>query len=63
LGLATAVAGFVALTLRQPYAVWFLLLLFGLLLPGILIPRLRDYQRHYEALELRRMTSLDAMRG
>jgi hypothetical protein len=43
----------------QPYAVWFPLLLLGGLLVGILPVRLRQYRRHYETLELRRMSSLD----
>jgi hypothetical protein len=58
-GLSTA-AGLVALTTSQPYGVWFVLLLVGVLLLGILPVRLKDYQRRYHDLEIRRMAALDA---
>jgi hypothetical protein len=58
-GSVLAVLGLVALAMHQPYAVWFPLLLLGGLLVGILPARLRQYRRHYETLELRRMASLD----
>jgi hypothetical protein len=61
LGIVSTVLGVVALTSGQPYHVWFVLLLLGILLSGILIPRLRGYQKQYADLELRRMSSADAM--
>jgi len=57
-GLAT-LFGLLALGLKQPYAVWFPLLLGGLLLMLILPFRLRQFQNHYQILELRRMVSMD----
>ena len=63
IGGAATLLGLVALTLRQPYAVWFPCLLVGALLLLILPFRLRQFQRHYEELELRRMVSLDAAGG
>ena len=63
LGVVLSVAGVAALGLHQPYAVWFVLLLPGVLLVGIFIPRLRQFQKAYEALEMRRMASLDTLGG
>lgn len=60
LGALSTAAGLVALTTRQPYGVWFVLLLLGILLLAILPARLKDYKRHYHDLELRRMAALDA---
>jgi hypothetical protein len=53
-------AGIAALGLQQPYAVWFVLLFGGLLLLGIFPFRLRQSQRTYNDMELRKMTALDA---
>jgi hypothetical protein len=63
LGVASGLGGVVALTLKQPYAVWFPLLLGAALLLGIIPFRLRSYLKHYEDLELRRMTAIDALKG
>ncbi len=63
LGLATLLAGALALLLGQPYAVTFPLLLFGVLLLGIIPFRLKQFHAHYESLEMRRMKSLDAFGG
>jgi hypothetical protein len=60
LGGLLVAAGLAALGLRQPYAVWFVLLLVGVLLLGIFPFRLRQSQRTYNDLELRKMTALDA---
>jgi hypothetical protein len=60
LGVLSAIAGVVALGLRQPYGVWFVLLLLGVLLLAILPSRLKVYQRRYEDLEMRRMAAMDA---
>lgn len=50
-----------ALALRQPYAVWFPLGLFALLLLTILPFRLRDFRRFYADGEMRKMTAADAL--
>jgi hypothetical protein len=60
LGVLSAAAGVVALGLRQPYGVWFVLLLLGVLLLGILPARLKQYQKRYEDLEMRKMAAMDA---
>ncbi len=58
-GIVSLVAGIVAICLAQPYAVYYPLLLAGLissLVVGLLIPTLK---RRYEQRELRRMEALD----
>jgi len=59
-GVASALGGFAAVALRQPYGVWYALLLLGVLVVVIFPFRLRSYQDRYRAFELRRMTSMDA---
>ena len=58
-----AIGGIIALILRQPYGVWFPLVLGAALLLGILPVRLRHFRRHYEELELRRMAAADTFSG
>jgi hypothetical protein len=60
LGVIASVAGLVALSVRQPAGVWYVLLLGGVLAAGIFPFRLRRYAAHYRELELRRMSALDA---
>jgi hypothetical protein len=60
MGVFSVIVGIAAVAVGQPYAVWFPLLLLGVLLLAILPLRLRQYQRGYEDLELRRMASMDA---
>ena len=60
LGVASLVAGAIAIALRQPYSVWFPLVLCGGLLLGILPFRLRDFNKRYAELELRKMSAMDA---
>lgn len=60
LGVLSALAGVVALSLRQPYGVWFVPLLLGAILLLVLPSRLRQYQKMYENLEMRKMAALDA---
>lgn len=60
LGIASTLVGLWALSVGQPYAVWFPLLLLGILLESILFVRLRQYQKTYEDLEMRKMVSMDA---
>ena len=52
--------GLAAVALRQPYGVWYAVLLLGVLVVVIFPFRLRRYQDRYREFELRRMTSLDA---
>jgi hypothetical protein len=63
LGGLLGIGAIAALASRQPYAVWFPLVLGAALLLGILPPRLREFRRRYEELELRKMASVDAMHG
>ena len=60
LGALSAIAGIVALGLRQPYGVWFVPILLGAILLLISPPRLKEYQRRYDELELRKMVAMDA---
>ena len=60
IGIAAAVAGVAAVSIGQPYAVWFPLVLLGVLLLSILPFRLRQFQRGYADFEMRRMASMDA---
>jgi hypothetical protein len=59
-GTASALGGLAAVALRQPYQVWYALLLLGVLVVMIFPFRLRRYQDRYREFELRRMTSMDA---
>ena len=63
LGVALGLAAVVALSEKQRYAVWFPLVLGGVLLLGIIPFRLRKFLKHYKDLELRRMMAIDAMKG
>jgi hypothetical protein len=59
-GVVFALGGLAAVALRQPYGVWYAVLLLGVLLVVIFPFRLRRYQDRYREFELRRMTSMDA---
>jgi hypothetical protein len=61
LGIASLTAGLIAIALRQPYGVWYVLLLCGLICTAVFAVRLRQYQARYRELELRRMSALDAV--
>ena len=61
LGIFLTIAGLVAVVLRQPYAVWYTLLLPGVILTSVFWALLRPIKRRYDDLEIRRMTSIDAM--
>ena len=50
----------VAAVLKQPYAVWYALLLPGVILVFVFSLNLHSIQRRYDELEIRRMTSMDA---
>ena len=60
LGVLLGSAGIWALSLRKPYGVWFVLILMAVILLAVLPARLKQYQRMYEELELRKMASMDA---
>lgn len=59
-GILSTIAGLVAAALGQPYEVWYILLLGGILCGGISATRLGKYEARYRDLELRRMAALDA---
>ncbi len=61
LGILLTIAGFVAVVSNQPYAVWFALLLPGVILTLVFSLTLPSIQRRYDELEIRRMTSVDTM--
>ena len=60
LGVALAAVGMTALLRGQPYAVWYPPILAGVLFIVLPLGLFRTLRRRYEALELRRMESLDA---
>lgn len=60
-GVILLIAAVAALTARQPYGVWFPLLLCGMLIVIILPARLRMFQKLYQEHELRRMEAADAI--
>ena len=60
LGILLTITGVVAVVLRQPYAVWYPLLLAGVVLASVLGINLRSIKRRYDDLEIRRMNSIDA---
>ena len=59
LGILLTISGLVAITLKQPYAVWYVLLLPGVILTSVFGVNLRSIKRRYDDLEIRRMASLD----
>jgi hypothetical protein len=61
IGVLALISGLVALSIAQPYEVWFPLVLIGVLLVGILSYRLKQFIQQYSAIELRRMSSIDAL--
>jgi hypothetical protein len=63
LGILLTIVGFVAVVSNQPYAVWYALLLPGVILTLVFSLNLPSIQRRYDELEIRRMTSIDTMGG
>jgi hypothetical protein len=61
LGAVLAVGAMAALGSRQPFAVWFPLILISTLLLSVIPGRLAQIRRQYEETELRRMASIDAL--
>lgn len=60
LGVASGVAGLLALAAQQPVFVWSPLIFSAVILASVSPFNLRQFRRRYEELELRRMASLDA---
>ncbi|HVU28602.1 MAG TPA: hypothetical protein VHG71_12815 [Verrucomicrobiae bacterium] len=60
LGIFLLLTGIVAAATKQPYAVYYPLLLMGFILTVVFSVNLPSIQRRYDELEIRRMTSLDA---
>lgn len=61
LGILLTIAGLVAAILKQPYSVWYALLLPGVILTLVFSLNLPSIQRRYDELEIRRITSVDTM--
>ena len=59
-GILLVIAGVVAVAMKQPYAVWYPLLLGGTILTFVLSINLYSIKRRYDDAEIRRMTSMDA---
>ncbi|HVU07296.1 MAG TPA: hypothetical protein VHG89_01995 [Verrucomicrobiae bacterium] len=63
LGILLTIGGLIAAILKQPYSVWYALLLPGVILVLVFSLNLHSIQRRYDELEIRRMTSIDTMRS
>jgi hypothetical protein len=61
LGIFLLLAGAIATATKQPYAVYYPLLLAGFILTIVFSVNLPSIQRRYDELEIRRMTSVDTM--
>ena len=59
-GILLIIGGLLALASHQPSSIWFVMLLPGVLLVAIIPPRLKQFRKGYEDMELRRMASMDA---
>jgi hypothetical protein len=59
LGIASLAAGITALALGQPYGVWYVLVLPGVILVGVCAPLRRTLRRRYDQRELARITAAD----
>jgi hypothetical protein len=63
LGMLLALTGIAAIVCGQPYYVWYVFLLPGIILTLVFSLNFPMLQRCYDDLEIRRMASMDAMRG
>lgn len=59
-GIFLVIAGVIAVAMKQPYAVWYPLLLGGAIMAFVFSVNLYPIKRRYDDLEIRRMTSMDA---
>lgn len=60
IGIASLIAGILALSMAQPYAVYYPLLLLGVIIVAVMAMLRRTLSARYEQLELKRMQSMDA---
>ena len=60
IGIVSLIAGLVALSIAQPYAVYYPLLLLGIIIVAVMAMLRRTLSARYEQLELKRMQSMDA---
>ena len=60
IGLVSLIAGVVALRMAQPYAVYYPLLLLGVIIVAVMAMLRRTLSARYEQFELKRMQSMDA---
>ena len=60
IGIASLIAGVVALGMAQPYAVYYPLFLLGVIIVAVMAMLRRTLSARYEQLELKRMQSMDA---
>jgi hypothetical protein len=58
-GILLLAVGIIAIASKQPYAVWYPLILPGFILTLVFGVNLRSIKKRYDDLEIRRMTSLD----
>lgn len=58
-GVACLILGLVAVAIRQPYEVYYTLLMFGVICAIVPAGALRTLRKRYEELELRKMSALD----
>jgi len=59
LGIASLIAGIVAVAVGQPYAVYYPLLLLGVIVTAVIGANLPGLRRRYEQIELRKMAAMD----
>jgi hypothetical protein len=59
-GVVSLIIGAIALLFRQPYEVYYPLLLGGIILAAVCGGNLRTLRRRYEQVELRKMAAMDA---
>jgi hypothetical protein len=60
LGIILTVAGIIAVGFQQPYAIWYALLLPGIILTLVFGANFYPIKKRFDELEIRRMTSIDA---
>jgi hypothetical protein len=63
LGMLLTVTGIIAILFGEPYYIWYVFLLPGIILTLVFSLNFPMLQRRYDDLEIRRMASMDAMRG
>jgi hypothetical protein len=61
LGILLIITGLAAIALKQPFFVWYVLLLPGFILTFVFGANMLLFKKRYEELEIRRMTSVDTM--